>query len=49
MTGFKRLAEHDIFSPIKVTGGKPAYDRGLGIEVKKEKCNAWPDIASHQL
>jgi L-alanine-DL-glutamate epimerase-like enolase superfamily enzyme len=39
MTGFMRLGEQDIFSPIKVTRGtaSPPMTAGLGIEVNKEK------------
>jgi L-alanine-DL-glutamate epimerase-like enolase superfamily enzyme len=39
MTGFLRLGEQDIFSPLPVTGGKVSLPRqpGLGIEVNKEK------------
>jgi muconate cycloisomerase len=39
MTGFMRLAEQDIFSPIKVSRGKahPPMIAGHGIEVDKEK------------
>jgi muconate cycloisomerase len=39
MTGFMRLGEQDIFSPIMVTRGKasPPMTAGLGIEVNKEK------------
>ena len=39
ITGFMRLGEQDIFSPIKVTRGKasPPMTAGLGIEVNKEK------------
>jgi L-alanine-DL-glutamate epimerase-like enolase superfamily enzyme len=39
MTGFLRLGEQDIFSPLPVTGGKVSLPRqpGLGIEVDKEK------------
>ena len=39
MTGFMRLGEQDIFSPIAVTRGKasPPMTAGLGIEVNKEK------------
>src|SRR5215471_11974739 len=39
MTGFVRLGEQDIFSPITVTRGKatPPMTAGLGIEVNKEK------------
>jgi muconate cycloisomerase len=39
MTGFIRLGEQDIFSPIAVTGGKatPPMTAGHGIEVNKEK------------
>ena len=44
MTGFLRLGEQEIFSPITVTNGKArlSIDRGLGIEVNKEKleCSA---------
>jgi L-alanine-DL-glutamate epimerase-like enolase superfamily enzyme len=39
MTGFLRLGEQDIFSPLQVTRGKvslPSHP-GLGIEVDKEK------------
>jgi L-alanine-DL-glutamate epimerase-like enolase superfamily enzyme len=39
MTGFLRLGEQDIFSPLQVSRGKvslPAQP-GLGIEVDKEK------------
>lgn len=39
MTGFLRLGEQDIFSPLQVTHGKvslPSHP-GLGIEVNKEK------------
>ena len=39
MTGFMRLGEQDVFSPITVTRGKvcPPMTAGLGIEVNKEK------------
>ena len=39
MTGFMRLGEQDMFSPIAVTGGKatPPMTAGHGIEVNKEK------------
>ena len=39
MTGFMRLGEQDIFSPILVTRGKasPPMTAGLGIEVNKQK------------
>ena len=39
MTGFMRLGEQDIFSPITVTDGKafPPMTEGHGIEVNKEK------------
>jgi muconate cycloisomerase len=39
MTGFLRLGEQDIFSPLQVTRGKVALPSrpGLGIEVNKEK------------
>ena len=39
MTGFLRLGEQDIFSPITVTRGKacPPMTAGHGIEVNKEK------------
>lgn len=39
MTGFMRLNEQNIFSPITVTRGKatPPMTAGLGIEVNKEK------------
>ena len=39
MTGFMRLGEQDIFSPILVTRGKATLPMtaGLGIEVNKEK------------
>lgn len=39
MTGFMRLGEQDIFSPITVTRGTatPPMTAGLGIEVNKEK------------
>jgi muconate cycloisomerase len=39
MTGFMRLGEQDVFSPITVTRGKamPPMNAGLGIEVNKEK------------
>ncbi|MGH7854153.1 MAG: mandelate racemase/muconate lactonizing enzyme family protein [Candidatus Binatia bacterium] len=39
MTGFMRLGEQDVFSPIAVTGGKatPPMTAGHGIEVNKEK------------
>src|SRR5262245_66069014 len=39
MTGFLRLGEQDIFSPLQVASGKvslPSHP-GLGIEVNKEK------------
>jgi muconate cycloisomerase len=39
MTGFLRLGEQDIFSSLRVTGGKVSLPRhpGLGIEVDKKK------------
>lgn len=39
MTGFLRLGEQDIFSPLQVTRGKVSLPSqpGLGIEVNKEK------------
>ncbi len=39
MTGFMRLGEQDIFSPIPVTRGKaaPPMTAGHGIEVDKDK------------
>jgi L-alanine-DL-glutamate epimerase-like enolase superfamily enzyme len=39
MTGFLRLGEQDIFSPLQVTHGKVSLPTaaGLGIEVDKEK------------
>jgi muconate cycloisomerase len=39
MTGFQRLGEQDIFSPIAVTRGKasPPMTAGHGIEVDKDK------------
>jgi muconate cycloisomerase len=39
MTGFTRLGEQDVFSPIAVKHGKatPPMTAGLGIEVNKEK------------
>ena len=39
MTGFMRLGEQDIFSPITVTRGTayPPMTAGHGIEVDKEK------------
>jgi muconate cycloisomerase len=39
MTGFLRLGEQDIFSPIPVSRGKasPPMTAGHGIEVNKEK------------
>jgi muconate cycloisomerase len=39
MTGFMRLSEQDVFSPITVTRGKVTVPMtaGLGIEVNKEK------------
>ncbi len=39
MTGFMRLGEQDMFSPIAVAGGKatPPMTAGHGIEVNKEK------------
>ena len=39
MTGFMRLGEQDIFSPIKVSRGRahPPMIAGHGIEVDKEK------------
>ncbi len=39
MTGFMRLGEQDIFSPIAVTKGTahPPMTAGLGIEVNREK------------
>ena len=39
MTGFMRLGEQDIFSPIAVTRGKatPPMTAGNGIEVCKDK------------
>src|SRR5262249_16246827 len=39
MTGFMRLGEQDVFSPITVTRGKAfvPMTTGLGIEVNKEK------------
>ncbi len=39
MTGFMRLGEQDVFSPITVTRSRamPSMTAGLGIEVNKEK------------
>jgi muconate cycloisomerase len=39
MTGFLRLGEQDVFSPLPVTNGKVSLPTrpGLGIEVNKEK------------
>jgi L-alanine-DL-glutamate epimerase-like enolase superfamily enzyme len=39
MTGFLRLGEQDIFSPLEVTHGKVSLPvkPGLGIEVDKEQ------------
>jgi muconate cycloisomerase len=39
MTGFMRLGEQDIFSPIPVAGGKaaPPLTAGHGVEVDKDK------------
>jgi L-alanine-DL-glutamate epimerase-like enolase superfamily enzyme len=39
MTGFLRLGEQDIFSPLYVSNGRVPLPRGpgLGIEVNKER------------
>jgi L-alanine-DL-glutamate epimerase-like enolase superfamily enzyme len=39
MTGFLRLGEQDIFSPLQVVNGKVSLPSqpGLGIEVDKRK------------
>jgi muconate cycloisomerase len=39
MTGFLRLGEQDIFSPLQVSNGKVSLPSqpGLGIEVDREK------------
>ena len=49
MTGFMRLGEQDIFSPIAVTGGKatPPMSAGHGIEVDKEKLRRMAGRSSH--
>ena len=48
MTGFLRLGEQDIFSPIQVTRGKVSLPSqpGLGIEVNKEKLSQLAQVTA---